>query len=158
VGKGLTAVLTLGGQALSLPAAVFHILAVAEVYEVPPVDIEHRRRLLLSILIQTSDSAIPKVSQRTGKHWARKTLDAIPGKALKPLNLVMGPNFFTKSGNTGVVVLAHVLPYAMGGAIGFGYSFAATLPVIATTRAAFGPPKLAFSDYAAGTAGDASAH
>jgi hypothetical protein len=147
IGKAATAAITLGSPAVSLPAAIFYILAVAEVHQIPPADIEHRRKLALSILLEHgADSAIPKFAKRTGQHWTRKTLKAIPGSALKPINALVHQNFITKSGPTGTIVLDTVLPYVLGAAIGAGYSFATTSSVIAASRLAFGPPKPAFDD------------
>lgn len=146
VGKAATAALTVGEKAVSVPFAVFYILAVAEVHQIPPADIEHRRKLALSILLaQGSETAIPKVAKRTGQHWARKTMNAIPGSALKPINNVLGENFVTKYGDKeGIIVLAKVIPYAMGAAIGGGYSFVTTYAIIRASRLAFGKPKPAF--------------
>lgn len=147
VGKAVNAAITLGGPAVSLPAALFYILAVAEVHQIPPADIEHRRKLALSILIQSSaDSAMPGFAKKTGKHWTRKTLKAIHGSALKPINDLVHSRFITLTGPTGTIVLANVLPYALGAAIGASYSFATTSAVIGATRLAFGPPKAEFDD------------
>lgn len=152
VGDVVAAAFTLGGPAVSVSAAVFHILAVAEVHQMPMADIEHRRKLALSIFLeQGADTAIPKVAERTGQHLARKTLKAIPGSALKPFNDVLGRHFITKSGDKqGVIVLAKVLPYVMGAVIGGGYSFATAWSVILATRLAFGPPQPAFGGIADG--------
>lgn len=148
VGNAATAAISLGEPAVSLSAAVFYVLAVAEVHQIPAADIEHRRKLALSILIGGgADTAIPKVAKRTGQHWARKTLKRIPGDALKPLNNVFGNNFFTKVGDKqGIVVLAVVLPYVFGAAIGGGYSFVTTWSLIGASKLAFGKPKPEFDD------------
>jgi hypothetical protein len=147
VGKAVNAAMTLGGHAVSLPAALFYILAVAEVHQVPPADIEHRRKLALSILIDNSaTSAMPGFAKKTSRNWTRKTLDAIPGSALKPINNLVHKNFITKTGPTGTIVLEMVLPYALGAAIGATSSFATTSAVIGATRLAFGPPKAEFDD------------
>ncbi|MGO4230448.1 hypothetical protein AB4Y72_16490 [Arthrobacter sp. YAF34] len=147
IGKAAALAITLGGPAVSLPAAVFYILAVAEVYQIPPSDIEHRRKLALSILLeQGADSAIPNFAKKTSQHWTRKTLKAIPGSVLKPINGLFHPNFITKTGPTGTIVLKTVLPYALGAVIGAGFTFATTSSVIAATRLAFGPPKPFFDE------------
>ncbi|WP_143054056.1 hypothetical protein [Arthrobacter sp. yr096] len=147
VGKAVSTAITLGGPAVSLPAAVFYILAVAEVHQIPLGDIEHRRTLVLSVVLeQGADSAIPKFAKRTGLHWTRKTLDAIPGSALKPFNNLIHPKFITKTGPTGTIVLNIVLPYALGAIVGASYSFATTSAVVGATKLAFGPPKAAFDD------------
>lgn len=147
VGKAVSAAITLGGPVVSLPAAIFYILAVAEVHQIPLADVEHRRTLVLSIVLeQGADSAIPKFAKRTGQHWTRKTLNAIPGSALKPINALVHNRFITKTGSTGTIVLSTVLPYALGAVVGAGYSFATTSAVIGATRRAFGPPKATFED------------
>ncbi len=148
IGEAATAALPLGGSAVSFPAAVFYILCVAEVHQIPVSDLEHRRKLALSILLAGgADTSIPRFAERTGRHWSRKTLKHIPALALKPLNNMFGDNFFTKVGDKqGIVVLAKVLPYAFGAALGGGYSFVTTSSVIGATRLAFGPPKAAFDD------------
>lgn len=147
IGKAAALAITLGGPAVSLPAAVFHILAVAEVHQIPPADIEHRRKLALSILLeQGADTAIPNFAKKTSQHWTRKTLKAIPGSVLKPINSLVHQNFITKTGSTGTIVLNTVLPYALGAVIGAGFSLATTSSVIVATRLAFGPPKPAFHE------------
>ncbi len=148
VGKAATAAISLGEPAVSLSAAVFYVLAVAEVHQIPAADIEHRRKLALAIIVGGgADTAIPKVAKRTGQHWARRTLKRIPGDALRPLNNVFGNNFFTKAGDKqGIVVLAVVLPYIFGAALGGGYSFVTTWSLIATSKLAFGEPKPEFDD------------
>jgi hypothetical protein len=79
-------------------------------------------------------------------------LKAIPRSALQPLNKIFGPNTFTKFGDKqGKIVLAQILPYVMGGAIGGGYGFATAWPLIGASRRAFGPPKTAFDADDAGT-------
>ena len=147
VGKAVNAAMILGGNVVSLPAARFYILAVAEVHQVPPTDIEHRRKLALSILMDSSvTSALPGFAKKTSKNWTRKALDAIPGSALKPINNLVYRNFITKAGPTGTIVLEVVLPYALGAAIGATFSFATTSAVIGATRLAYGPPKAEFDD------------
>ncbi|MPY11176.1 hypothetical protein [Arthrobacter bussei] len=148
VGKAAMAAISLGEPAVSLSAAVFYVLAVAEVHQLPAADIEHRRKLALAILVGGgANTAIPKVAERTGQHWARNTLKRIPGEALKPLNSVFGNNFFTKSGDKqGIVVLAVVLPYLFGATLGGGYSFVTTWSLIGTSKLAFGKPKPEFDD------------
>lgn len=147
IGKAAARAITLGGPAVSLPAAVFYILAVAEVHQIPPADIEHRRKLALSILLeQGADRAIPDFARKTSQHWTGKTLSAIPGAVLKPINDRVHRNFITKTGPTGTIVLSTVLPYALGAAIGAGFSFATASTVIGATRLAFGPPKPAFDE------------
>lgn len=148
VGKAATAALNLGESVVTMPAAVFYILAVAEVHQIPPADIEHRRKLALAILLgQGAETAIPKVAKRTGQHWTRKTLKTIPGSALKPFNDVLGHHFITKTGDkAGIIVLAKVVPYVYGAAIGGGYSFATTWSIIGASKLAFGKPKPVFED------------
>jgi hypothetical protein len=115
VGKAFTTAITVGGPAVSAQAAVFYILAMAEVHQIPAIDIEHRRKLALSVLLGAgAETALPKFTHRTSKHWTRKTLKAIPGSALKPINDVFHQNFITKEGKTGTIVLALVLPYVLG--------------------------------------------
>lgn len=116
VGKTFTAAITIGSPAVSAQAAVFYILAMAEVHQIPAIDIEHRRKLALCVILGAgAETALPKFTLRTSRHWTRKTLKAIPGSALKPINNAFHQHFITKEGKTGTIVLAAVLPYVLGG-------------------------------------------
>lgn len=86
VGTAVAAAMSLGEAAVSLQSAVFYVLALTEVHQIPLAELERRRTLVLAILLGSgSEKAIHAVAERTGQHWARQTLNAIPASSLKQI-------------------------------------------------------------------------
>jgi hypothetical protein len=147
VGTAAALALTLGETAVSLQASVFYILAVAEVHQVRLAEVERRRTLVLAVLLGNgAEKAIHKVAERTGQHWARHTLDAIPAASLRQINKYIGRNFVTKYGTKqGIIVLGKVVPFGFGAVIGGGANFLVGRTIIEASRRAFGKPRTAFA-------------
>lgn len=122
-------------------AAGLYTLALAEVHGIPVHDLERRRTLLLGVLLGDAGSkAINKAVGRTGPHWARKVVTAIPMESIHAVNKVLGQNFVTKYGTKqGILVLGKQVPLGIGGAIGgTGNAVFARFTIKAAARA-FGP-------------------
>lgn len=122
-------------------AAGLYTLALAEVHGIPVHDLERRRTLLLGVLLGDAGSkAINKAVGRTGPHWARRVVAAVPQEAIRSANKVLGHNFVTRYGTQqGVLVLGKQVPLGIGGAIGgAGNALFARVTIKAATRA-FGP-------------------
>lgn len=139
---------TVAATALSLAqipsyieATAFFVLAVAEVYEVDVDDLEHRRMLVLAVLIGDAGvETVRRMSERTGKHWARRFVGSISGAQLKRINDVLGRNFVTKHGTKqGILVLGRDVPFGLGAVIGAGGNWALGKASVKAARKAFGP-------------------
>ncbi|GAA1980108.1 hypothetical protein GCM10009817_20980 [Terrabacter lapilli] len=138
-----------GGEIVaSLNATMLYLLAVADVHGVALTDLERRRTLLLAVLLgQTGSDAVGKVAETTGKHWAKKIVQAVPMESIKKVNQVLGRNFVTKYGTKqGVLVLGKAVPFGIGIAIGGGANFLIGRANVAAARKAFGPPPANFAD------------
>ena len=124
-----------------LEATTLFSLAVAEVHGVEINDLEHRRLLVLAVLIGNSGvDTVRRMADRTGKHWARSFVRAVPMTAVKRINSVLGRNFVTKQGTKqGILVLGRDVPFGIGAGIGFLGNFALGMSSVKAARKAFGP-------------------
>ncbi|WP_445151624.1 hypothetical protein [Baekduia sp. Peel2402] len=116
-------------------------MAVSEVHGVQINDLERRRTLLMGVLMGNSGSRIvEKVAGRTGAHWAKTVVKAVPMARIDAVNKVLGPRFITKYGTKqGVLVLGRDLPLGIGAAIGAGGNAAFGRMAVSGARRAFGP-------------------
>lgn len=142
IGTGVAMALNAGEFTAYLEATALFVLAVAEVHGIPVHDLERRRTLVLAVMLGNGGAqTIEKVAQRTGQHWARKTVEAIPIETIRAINKVLGRNFVTKYGTKqGIIVLGRVIPFGIGAAIGGGASAALGTGVTKAARRAFGSP------------------
>lgn len=142
VGTGIALALSAGEALSSLELSTLYVLSVAQVHGVRVDEIERRRTLVLGILLGESGSkTIGKVAERTGRHWARQLVSAVPTATLKQINKVLGKNFITKYGTKqGIVVLGRAVPFGIGAVIGGGANAAMAALAVRATRRAFGPP------------------
>ncbi|MEU3649942.1 hypothetical protein AB0E59_41695 [Lentzea sp. NPDC034063] len=141
VGTGIALALSAGELLTSFELSALFVLSVAEVHGVTLDEIERRHTLVLGILLGESGSkTINKMAERTGQHWARQFVKAVPTATLKRINKVLAPNFITKYGTRqGVVVLGRVVPFGIGALIGAGANAAMAAIAVRTARRAFGP-------------------
>ncbi|HEX8864703.1 MAG TPA: hypothetical protein VF821_03515 [Lentzea sp.] len=141
VGTGIALALSAGEALSSLELSTLYVLSVAEVHGVPLDEIERRRTLVLGILLGESGSkTIGKVAERTGQHWARQLVSAVPTATLKQINKVLGKNFITKYGTKqGIIVLGRAVPFGIGAAIGGAANATVATLAVRATRRAFGP-------------------
>lgn len=139
-GVGTMAAITAGTLAdatawvLATSTLVYGMLAVQDV---ELEDIEYERSLILGIIAGGSaQGTMKKTAERTGQYWGRAAIKKVPGSALKPINKVLGRNFVTKAGSTGVVRLGTAMPFGIGAAIGGTMNYAVALGTIKGIRAA----------------------
>ncbi|MFE1781140.1 hypothetical protein ACFW9F_00750 [Streptomyces sp. NPDC059506] len=123
-------------------ASVLYTLSLAEVHGLHPEDFERRKLLVLTVLLgDGAVRALDKVIGRTGPHWARRIVNAIPMSAINRANKVLGPRFITKYGTKqGVLVLSKQVPLGIGAAIGAGGNHVFGRLTIKSARAVFGQP------------------
>ncbi|HEX7308123.1 hypothetical protein [Lentzea sp.] len=140
VGTGVALALSAGEALTSFELSALFVLSVAEVHDIPLDEIERRRTLVLGILLGESGSkTIGKVAERTGQHWARQIISAVPTTTLKQINRVLGVNFVTKYGTKqGIVVLGRVIPFGIGALIGGGANATMAVLAVKAARHAFG--------------------
>ncbi|MFC9407205.1 hypothetical protein ACFRAA_11955 [[Kitasatospora] papulosa] len=123
-------------------ASVLYTLSLAEVHGTHPEDIERRRLLVLTVLLgDRAITALDKMIGRTGPHWARRVVDAIPMNAINRVNKVLGPRFITKYGTKqGVLVLSKQVPLGIGAALGAGGNHLLGRVTVKSARTIFGEP------------------
>jgi hypothetical protein len=131
----------------ALDAAVLYTLAVAEVHRLPVDDVERRRVLVLGIVVGEGGAAL--MSKVTGgrDRWAREVTEALPVRALGPLNNSL-TRWFIKRYVTRQIGLAigRALPFGLGVLIGGIGNVAAARAVIRSAERAFGPPPARWPD------------
>jgi hypothetical protein len=141
VGTGVALAMS-GTEALAfLNATALYVLARGEVQGVKVDDIEHRRTLVMAIMLGDAGAkGVGKVAQRTGQHWARHLVDAIPMAKINAVNKVLGRHFVTKYGTKqGIVVLGKVVPFGIGAVIGGAANGIFSQGIITASNRAFGP-------------------
>jgi hypothetical protein len=124
-------------------------LSLAEVHSLHPEDIERRKLLVIAVLLGDSGTrALKTALERTGPHWARKIVAAIPMRTVSNLNKVLGPRFITKYGTKqGVLVLSKQVPRGIGALPGADGNYAFGRLTVASARSIFGPPRLPLEHY-----------
>ena len=132
------------GEALPpLEASVLFALSIAEVHGVPEDEIEHRRAIVVGIMLGGTGSATStKIARHTGQHWGDQVVAMVPGVTLRRINKILGRrNFVTKYGTTqGIVVLSHVVPIGISAVIGGGAHAALAAVAVRASRRVFGSP------------------
>jgi hypothetical protein len=133
--------LALGDAAGFTGVAALYVLALAEIHELPVHELERRRTLLLGVMLgDAGANTVQQVAGRTGPHWARAIVKAIPVARLHQVNKVLGKNFVTKYGTKqGVLVLGKQVPFGIGGLIGGAGNAAFARMTIRSAKRAFGP-------------------
>ena len=142
VGTGAGLLVNIAEVGAFVEASALFCLAVAEVHGVQIADLERRRTLLMGVLMGNSGSRfVEKAAGRTGTHWAKSLVKAIPMARIDAVNKVLGPRFVTKYGTKqGVLVLGRDLPFGIGAVIGAGGNAALGRMTVSGARRAFGPP------------------
>lgn len=142
VGTGVTLALA-GGDALAfVGASALLALSYAEIHGVRIDDLERRRALILAVMLgDTGAATVTKMAERTGAHWGRKVVAAVPMSTIRQVNRVLGRNFVTKYGTKqGVLVLGKSMPFGIGLLIGAGGNQAFGRVTIRAAHEAFGNP------------------
>jgi hypothetical protein len=142
VGTGTALALSAGEVLSTLELTTLYALSLAQIHGIPIGELERRRTLIMGILIGGSGvDTIPKIAERTGKHWAKQIVAKVPTATLHQINNVLGKNFVTKYGTKqGIIVLGRVVPFGIGAAIGGVSNLILAEAAIRASRRAFGPP------------------
>ncbi|MGW5188918.1 hypothetical protein ACWEOO_06670 [Kribbella sp. NPDC004138] len=121
-------------------ASVLYVLSCAEVHGLHSEDLERRRLLVLTVLIgDSATGALRAAVGRTGPHWARRIVTAIPITSINRLNKLLGPRFITKYGTRqGLLVLSKQVPLGVGAVLGSAGNHVIGRGVIASARKVFG--------------------
>ncbi|HKY15794.1 MAG TPA: hypothetical protein VJM33_12790 [Microthrixaceae bacterium] len=142
VGTGVALALS-GAEAIAfLDATVLYILARGEVQGITIQEVERRRTLVMAVMLGDAGAkGISAVAERTGQHWARQIVQAIPMSKILAVNRVLGRNFVTKYGTKqGIVVLGRVIPFGIGAVIGGTANAIFSQGIITASNRAFGAP------------------
>ncbi|MFJ4083521.1 hypothetical protein ACIP2Z_31760 [Streptomyces iakyrus] len=141
VGTGVALALSAGEALSSLELSALFALSLAEVHGVPIDEVEHRRTIVMGIMLGgTGSTTITKVAERTGQHWGRQVVAKVPVETLRQINKILGKNFVTKYGTKqGIIVLGRVAPFGIGAVIGGGANAAMATLAVRAGRRAFGP-------------------
>lgn len=142
VGTGVGLALSAVEALSSFEMSALFVLSVAEIHGIPLDEVERRRTLVLAILLGEpgSSATIGKIAERTGRHWGRQLVSAVPTTTLKQINKVLGRNFVTRYGTRqGIVVLGRVVPFGIGALIGGGANATMATLAVRAARRAFGP-------------------
>ena len=124
----------------ALNAAVLYTLAVAEVHRLPVDDVERRRALVLGIVMGEGGAALMQKVTGGRDRWAHTVTEALPLRALGPLNNSLG-RWFVKRYVIRQIALGvgRALPLGLGVVIGGVGNVAAARSVIRAAERAFGP-------------------
>jgi len=152
VGTGVALALS-GAEAVGfLNVSVLYILARGEVQGVTIEDVERRRTLVMAVMLGDAGAkGVGKVAERTGQHWARQLVRAIPNSKILAVNKVLGRNFVTKYGTKqGILVLGRVIPFGIGAVIGGTANAIFSQGIIKASNHAFGAPSLSWENELSG--------
>jgi hypothetical protein len=140
VGTGVALALSGAETVAFLNATVLYILARGEVQGVTIEDVERRRTLVMAVMLGDAGAkSVSKVAERTGQHWARQLVRAIPPSKILAVNKVLGKNFVTKYGTKqGILVLGRVIPFGIGAVIGGTANAVFSQGIITASNRAFG--------------------
>lgn len=155
VGTAVALAVGIGEVGAFLEASTLLTLAIAEVHGLSIDDLERRRTLVLAVVLGDSGArTVENVARRTGQHWARRVIEAVPIESIRAVNKVLGRNFLTKYGmKEGIVVLGRIVPFGIGAAIGGTANAMFGQVVVRATRRAFGDPPPGFDPVDGGTSG-----
>ncbi|MEU4394360.1 hypothetical protein [Kribbella sp. NPDC023855] len=122
--------------------SVLYVLSCAEVHGLHSEDLERRRLLVLTVLMgDSATGALRKAVGRTGPHWARRIVTAIPMTTINRLNTLLGPRFITKYGTKqGLLVLSKQVPLGIGVLLGGAGNHMIGRGVLASARKVFDEP------------------
>ena len=133
-----------GETVVFLEATALFVLAVAEVHGIPAGHREHRRALVLSVLVgDDSKGAVRDLvgPGRTNGAWLGESTAALPLPVVSQLNNRL-LKFFVKryALRRGAIAFGKMLPMGIGAVIGGGGNRLMGKKIISNARTAFGPP------------------
>lgn len=132
-----------GETVVFLEATALFVLAVAEVHGIPAGHREHRRALVLSVLVgEESKGAVRDLvgPGRTSGAWLGEATAALPLPMASQLNNRLLKYFAKRYAlKRGVIAFGKVLPMGIGAVIGGGGNRLMGKKIIGNARKAFGP-------------------
>ncbi|WP_028923732.1 hypothetical protein [Pseudonocardia acaciae] len=148
---GIGTVASLGTAAAeavaALDASVLYTLAVAEVHGQPMRDVEHRRALVLAIVLGEGGAQLMRKVTGRSTNWAQGLADAVPLPKLGPVNQILVRWFIKRFAvRQGALALGRALPLGAGALIGATGNLAIAKGVIRSAERAFGPPPARWPD------------
>ncbi len=127
-----------------LEATALFVLAVAEVHRIPAGHREHRRALVLSVLVgDDSKGAVRDLvgPGRTNGAWLGESTAALPLPVVSQLNNRLLKYFVKRYAlRRGAIAFGKMLPMGIGAVIGGGGNRLMGKKIISNARTAFGPP------------------
>jgi hypothetical protein len=132
-----------GETVVFLEATAVFVLAVAEVHGIPAEHREHRRALVLAVLVgEDSKGAVRDLvgPGRTSGEWIGEATAALPLPMVSQLNNRLLKYFVKRYAlKRGAIAFGKVLPMGIGALIGGGGNRLMGKKIIANSRKAFGP-------------------
>jgi hypothetical protein len=133
-----------GETVVFLEATAVFVLAVAEVHGIPAGHREHRRALVLSVLVgDDSKGAVGDLvgPGRTSGAWLGESTAALPLPMVSQLNNRLLKYFAKRYAlKRGAIAFGKMLPMGIGAVIGGGGNRVMGKKIISNARKAFGPP------------------
>jgi hypothetical protein len=133
-----------GETVVFLEATALFVLAVAEVHGIPAGHREHRRALVLSVLVgDDSKGAVRDLvgPGRTNGGWLGESTAALPLPVVAQLNNRLLKYFVKRYAlRRGAIAFGKMLPMGIGAVIGGGGNRLMGKKIISNARTAFGPP------------------
>jgi hypothetical protein len=133
-----------GETVVFLEATALFVLAVAEVHGIPAGHREHRRALVLSVLVgDDSKGAVRDLvgPGRTNGGWLGESTAALPLPVVSQLNNRLLKYFVKRYAlKRGAIAFGKMLPMGIGAVIGGGGNRLMGKKIISNARTAFGPP------------------
>ena len=141
----ITALSAVAGETVVfLEATALFVLAVAEVHGIPAGHREHRRALVLSVLVgDDSKGAVRDLvgPGRTNGAWLGESTAALPLPVVSQLNNRLLKYFVKRYAlRRGAIAFGKMLPMGIGAVIGGGGNRLMGKKIISNARTAFGPP------------------
>lgn len=123
-----------------LTAAAAHTLAVARIHGAPVTSVEHKRALVLAVLLGNAGTKVVMNSAgHLGVRWGQAVAATLPLRIIRELNEILGELLLKKFGpRAGLVTAAKVTPLGLGAVIGGAGNLVLAREVIRSTRSAFG--------------------
>jgi hypothetical protein len=132
-----------GETVVFLEATALFVLAVAEVHGIPAHHREHRRALVLAVLVgDESKGAVRDLvgPGRTGGAWLGESAAALPLPAVSQLNNRLLKYFVKRYAlKRGAIAFGKMLPMGIGAVVGGGGNRYMGKKIVSNARNAFGP-------------------
>ena len=122
--------------------SVLYTLSVAIIHDLPLDDVERRSGLVAVVLLgkTASEKILGKAIERTAPYWGKALAKAVPLKAIKLANKLLGPYFVTRFGAVkGVIVLGEQAPFFVGAAVGGAGNSLFGMFIVKSARKILGP-------------------